>query len=63
MQRECPEWAAYIGLVVRLLANESRNEPLSMVALLRQIDDEEHATHCKNRLKDSSAVDPDCSTQ
>ena len=43
MKRECPEWAANIGLEVRVLTSETQCEPLSITSLLRQIDASEAA--------------------
>ena len=43
MQRECPEWAAKIGVEVRLLTKETHCEPQSIASLLRQIDESELA--------------------
>jgi hypothetical protein len=45
MRRECPEWAAYIGVVVRLLTNEIQGETDAIASLLRQIDERERAMH------------------
>ena len=45
MQPDCPEWAAYIGVVVRLLASEPHYEPHAIAPLLRQIDETELAMH------------------
>ena len=43
MQPECPEWAAYIGAVIRLMTNEPHHLPSTAVDLLRQIDEREAA--------------------
>jgi hypothetical protein len=43
MQSEIPEWAAYIGVVVRLIASEPHSEPDRISSLLREIDASEAA--------------------
>lgn len=43
MKRECPEWAANIGVEVRRLTDETQYEPPSVASLLRQIDASELA--------------------
>ena len=41
MKRECPEWAAKIGVEVRLLTEETACEPQTIPSLLREIDERE----------------------
>ena len=59
MQRDCPEWAAYIGVVVRLITNETDHPPPAMVDLLRQIDEREAAAR-PEIVTDAELTDPKC---
>jgi hypothetical protein len=43
MKNECPEWAANIGVEVRLLTKETRWVTPSITSLLSQIDESENA--------------------
>ena len=56
MQRDCPEWAAYIGVVVRLITNELHSEPAAIASLLKQIDESEAAMKREGGLEGVASI-------